>query len=301
MYQNNENSNLNLNSNNSNNSNNNTFNENNEKAKSVVLNLETLKAEYDTLLLQYNKAQSDYVNFLKENLSSNAINKLGEIKGQSFWGTGEAGQAQVTANIDECKKLCSSRKNCSGATYNDKDHGSNYCWLRTGEGSAMPSLENDYAIIPKQKIYLDVIKKINIRLSEINNKILDLIKQSNPIYENQLDDRSQQEIILNKNYNHLKEERLKIEKKIQDFYDLDEESENTNLIIKKNYYSYVFSIILLIIAVIILIRIGIAGLKSTNSNYQTGGTKMNDKLSNNTFYVILAIFLLSLAVYFFKK
>lgn len=61
------------------NSSNNDKNKNNyntdDGTKSVVLSLETLSKEYDTVLIKYNQAQKDYINYLKTQSTSMACSK----------------------------------------------------------------------------------------------------------------------------------------------------------------------------------------------------------------------------------
>ena len=52
------------NNNNKNNGNNNSS-ENDDGTKSIVLNLVKLSKEYDIVLIKYNQAQKDYINYLK--------------------------------------------------------------------------------------------------------------------------------------------------------------------------------------------------------------------------------------------
>ena len=61
--------------NNNNNNNGNNKDVNNNDTKSVVLNLETLSKEYDTVLIKYNQAQKNYVNYLKNQSSNNYCSK----------------------------------------------------------------------------------------------------------------------------------------------------------------------------------------------------------------------------------
>ena len=67
------------NKNTSNNDKNNYKNKNNyntdDGTKSVVLSLETLSKEYDTVLIKYNQAQKDYINYLKTQSTSMACSK----------------------------------------------------------------------------------------------------------------------------------------------------------------------------------------------------------------------------------
>ena len=50
-------------------------NNNDDGTKSVVLSLETLSKEYDTVLIKYNQAQKDYINYLKTQPTNNSCSK----------------------------------------------------------------------------------------------------------------------------------------------------------------------------------------------------------------------------------
>jgi len=50
-------------------------NNNDDGTKSVVLSLETLSKEYDTVLIKYNQAQKDYIDYLKSQSSNNSCSK----------------------------------------------------------------------------------------------------------------------------------------------------------------------------------------------------------------------------------
>jgi hypothetical protein len=70
--------NTNNNSNNSNNSNDNNNDNNNDTddgTKSVVLDLEKLSKEYDIVLIKYNQAQKDYINYLKTQSTNMSCSK----------------------------------------------------------------------------------------------------------------------------------------------------------------------------------------------------------------------------------
>ena len=53
----------------------NNDNNKDDGTKSVVLSLEKLSKEYDIVLIKYNQAQKDYINFLKTQSSNNACSK----------------------------------------------------------------------------------------------------------------------------------------------------------------------------------------------------------------------------------
>jgi hypothetical protein len=61
--------------NNNNNQNNNQNNNSDDGTKSVVLGLEKLSKEYDIVLIRYNQAQKDYINYLKTQSTSMSCSK----------------------------------------------------------------------------------------------------------------------------------------------------------------------------------------------------------------------------------
>ena len=308
--------------------------ERNKETESTILNLESLTAEYDTVLLQYNQAQTDYVNFLKQesekpcsgigpedkaitqkcyddiwkktgcttkagdvsndwakqqtrdtiiadihswatmtdaehrkgcygdsdpssyNTSSKPdynINQtpLTDIKGQAYWGMASINEGAVTT-IDECKAMCMSSSQCTGATYNpDK----NYCWARSGEGQPMPALPNDYAIIPSSVKYLNLLSSLNGRLTAINNKIMDVVKNGEVLYKTQTDESQVQSNVLNQNYNQLKNERNEIQNKLKQYEDLDATKAETDIRLVQNNYYYIFFFLMSLISIFILYKL----------------------------------------------
>ena len=316
------------------------------KPQSVVLNLETLQAEYEAVLLQYNQVQRDYMNSIKQQLNTpcNGLNpdskgvgqiclddiwhkagcitqapsatnswqeqqtlstlindvfywstmtddehrkgcynttdlnydkynvstspnykldqtKLIEIKGQSFWGADSAGEGPASS-LEECKSMCSSKPKCTGATYNpDKK----YCWLRSGEGKPIPSLENDYAIIPETKKYLNLLQSLNKRLTDINAEILTIIKTNQPLYESQTKERQQQVIVLQDNVTKLDSERKKITIQLQTQGDLNEAQNQTGLTATRFYYLYMLFFIVAVLVIVLMLKVLSPSSQTTNS------------------------------------
>ena len=301
-----------------------------EKTQSVVLNLETLQAEYESILLQYNQAQRDYMGSLKQSLNApckqqdegitqdciddiwhkagcitqppNATDSvyqtktlsvlindvfnwsiktddasrkrcynttdqnyqgyntetspnykidqptLVDIQGQAFWGAESLGDGAVSS-LAECKTMCSNKPKCTGATYNpDKK----YCWVRGGAGKPVPSLENDYAIIPESAKYLNLLQALNKRLTEINDEILNIVNTNQPVYEGQIEELS---VVLNKNVDLLSNERKKIMLQLQTHGDLNEAQAQTSITATQFYYIYLSIFVILIIIISILINI----------------------------------------------
>jgi hypothetical protein len=322
-----------------------------DKTQSIVLNLETLQAEYETILLQYNQVQRDYMGSLEQSLNApckqqgegitqgciddiwhkagcitqppsatdtvyqqqtltelindvfnwsvktdDASRKrcynttdpnytgyntqtspnykidqqtLVDIQGQSFWGTESLGEGAVSS-LAECKTMCTNNPKCTGATYNpDKK----YCWVRGGTGKPIPSLENDYAIIPETTKYLNLLQALNKRLTEINDEIIKIIQTNQPLYESQTDQRAKQMVVLSKNVDLLSDERKKIMHQLQTHTTLNEAQTQTSITATRFFYVYlsIFSILIIIIAFLL----------STNGSETTGGS---------SFLVIVFIF-----------
>jgi hypothetical protein len=260
------------------NSNNNT----DDGTKSIVLSLETLSKEYDTVLIKYNQAQKDYIDYI--NIQSTEPNyninsePLTAIKGTTFWGSEKLNEGKATS-IEQCKAMCSADASCSGATYNpDKA----YCWTRKGEGSINTSIPNDYAIIPENLKYLKVIQGLSEQLTSINNKILKTINKGEPLYSEQDIKRKQQTVILNENYKKLMKEREKVEKTIKKYQDLIETQNQGELFINKNYTTYIFLILVILIAIFLFIKF----LPNTPTIQQGGSLK------NNTYFFIFILILI---------
>jgi len=318
----------------------------NNPTKSIVLSLETLKKEYDTVLLQYNQVQIDYMAYLKQhvvppcNSDPNSIGvtqscyediwkkagcttpsfygdwpkqqsqntliqdsfswatmtdenhrkgcygdsdpslyttatapnfninpkPLSDIKGQAFWGTGGLAEKTVSS-IDECKSMCLSDVKCTGATYNpDKK----YCWTRSGEGNPMPAMENDYAIIPTSVKYLNTLRFLNQRLTNINKNIQDAINEGRPIYEDQVGENKSQSVVLVDQLQILNDERSKIDDSLKGYVDLNESYKQTTITTNQQYYTYIIGFSIFLIVVIVLFKIMSSGNNTNTSNTSSG-------------------------------
>jgi hypothetical protein len=270
---------------------------NNGNADSVVLNLETLTNQYDTILLQYQQAIANYTNFLQENSSSEKT--FTTVKGNAFWGTGSAGSQSVYTNVttpSACQALCSQTNGCSGATFNPQNNGLPACFLRTGDGTTVPSNSNDYAIIPESQQYLLNMQSLNQQLTEINQQIMNIISnQGDQVYSSEQTQRSSKKKQLSQNYNKLMQEKKKIEKQLNEYKNLEEEQYNSELVTNSNYFSYVLLLFLAIICIYMVIKI------SSTSNSQNYNTQYGGKLGNKPYYIIFIILFLILFVYYYKN
>jgi hypothetical protein len=274
------------------------YDPNNQKYKeseSIVLNLEVLSIKYQNLLIQYKQAVADYVMFLNNPDNKNV---LSSIPGQAFWGTGQAGTQSAYNDVKDvasCSALCLKTANCTGATFNPTNFSSPMCWLRTGDGSPVPSHKSDNAIMLKSKILLINMQNINNQLLSVNKEILDIIASSNSIYSKQYNDRSQNASILLDNYKKINNERIKINKIVSKYEDLDRAQNQTTLMTNSNYYSFLLLFALVIVFLIVLIRYSYPRINTTSNGslFQKGG-----ELSVNFYYILFVIILLIITIYY---
>ena len=197
-------------------------------------------------------------------------------------GTVSSGSSQ------DCVTQCYTTPSCTGATYNSSN---NTCSLSTGEGSITPSSNNNTVIVPQLVQYLDVMIVLNTKLTNINNQILKLTDQAQPMYNNLTSQTQQKKQQLNKAYNRLVAERDRIEKLVND-YDTLQDDENYNYsLTNSNYLSYVLLLALAILVIIILMNIG--GRNTSTTQY--GGGSLN----SSTYFVIFVIVVVSFLIYVF--
>jgi hypothetical protein len=222
----------------------------NDKIKASLIKVETLQKEYKVTLQQYQEAVKNYITTLKTSTSnSNSTIKFAALKGRTWWGTGSLSEGAVNTK-KECETMCANSSQCSGATFNPVKR---YCWTRTGDTSITVGETDDYALIPKQKAALIVMKTLNDKLLSINKKIAVEFKNINPEVEQQMKDKDIKHQELNKSYQSLLEQKLEMEKQLQEYYSIEQENENQSLYANQQSTSMRF--LILITAIVILITI----------------------------------------------
>lgn len=275
---------------------NNPDNQKYKESESAILNLEILSTTYNNLLIKYKQSVADYINFLSHSKISDKT--LTSLSGQAFWGTGQAdSQSAYTdiTDVNKCAALCLKTPNCTGATFNPTANGQPYCALRTGDGIPVPALPTDYAILPQAKILLINIQTLNTQLTNVNNQILDKIKNSNTLYSEQSVERSEKATALLENYKKLNNERVKIEKMVNEYQHLDQAQTEGNIKINANYYSFLLLFALSICVIIILYKLSGTSQPSQSSGYfQQGG-----ELGINPYYILFGIILLAIFIYYY--
>ena len=246
------------------------------KTDSIILNLETLRTTYKNLLIQYQQAVANYVNYLKQDPSSNKVaNQYVTVSGQQFLGGGALSQNN-SATLNECMASCANNPKCSGATYNPTNYKQPMCFLRTGDGNLVKGLSSDTAIVPKGKQLLSIVQNINQQLNETNAKIQALAKQAQPTYKELNQKKEQENKTLMKQYAQLTAERVKIDKMMDEYDTLDKTQNEGAVETNKNYYVYVLLCIVAILILFLFIKFMSSGSTTTpaaasGTMYQSGG------------------------------
>jgi hypothetical protein len=273
-------------------------NKSQNNVNSMILNLESLIKQYDTLLIQYNQVQSDYINYLQRNPHSTLDNgtnnsHLITSKNNAFWGTAGISSRRVS-NVEQCSALCSTTPGCSGATYNITNNSNqNNCWLRSGEGMVIAGTSDQYAIIPESKNYLLTLQTLNSQLMDINNKILIIFRNNENISSTLDKERFKKYNLLKQNYGKLEEERVNILNKLMDHQTIEEKKTQSELIVTKNYYNYVLLLFIVLLCFLILSK---TIINSVNQDGQT----TNSSFESIILVILISIILILFFTYFYK-
>jgi hypothetical protein len=274
--------------------------------KSVVLDLESLNAEYRNKLIEYRQAVANYVNYLKQDVNTDTntnpncdwwaargeckknpnymlnscakacnVTKQQEmvnVPNATYWGTGPIGQNN-SATVQECSASCARTTGCTGATFNATDFAKPMCWLRSGDTDITGGKDSDYAIVSKGKQLLMIVQKINMRLSDINQQIQMITNNSQETYDSQSPDRKTNMAELARQYIQLNEEREKINNTINEYQTLDQQQVEGGLTANKNYYSFLLLLILAIFTLFLLFNVGFSFTSQTSSSVLSGGAR----------------------------
>jgi hypothetical protein len=266
-----------------------------KNSSSITMDLENLRQKYSNLLIKYERAVADYVNYLNiqsqknSSTSPNNSQQLVSIQGQAFNGTGSAGQSSATT-LQECMASCYNSDKCTGATFI-----SNKCQLRTGDSSIVSSSPNSYAIIPKGKQLLLNMEDINQQLLDINKELVRKIKVTEPVYDKINNDSELKNQELIKNYESLLEERRNIEKILNEYETLDNTENDNQIKINKNYYSYNLLLTIAIAAIFILYKMFFSNSVPVQA-IQYGGD-----LGINAYYIVFGLTIFLIIVNFLMK
>ena len=199
--------------------------------------------------------------------------------------------SSIVSTLEKCTALCSADSKCKSATFNPIDYLEPKCWLNSVEGTLNGAGSNNYAIIPKEKELLLIIKSINFQLSDVNDEILEIMTyiKKNKSYIESNKTLSEQFNKLQQNYKNLNFERIKILDKIHQIETLDEAQNYTSLTTNKSYYTFIILLLLFCICIFILSKIVI------KTNFQSvGGVGI-------LFTVFFIVLIISTVIFFYKR
>lgn len=222
---------------------------------------------FNSLLTQYKETYNDFLNTIgSKNLSFKTINNSAFIGSNNI-------KTIKDSNINKCLMSCSSNKSCSGATF---DNRFNTCNLNSGIGNIINS-QNQTAIIKQALFYSYQLKKINDKLTNINNSMINLAKSSVNNYKKTKKINDEKAYILQNNYKNLEQDRIEIAEIIREYETLNSAYENGTINVSSNYYYYIIYLIIAIFLIYLL-------MKYTISNDQIGGG--NNKISPFIFILL---------------
>jgi hypothetical protein len=208
----------------------------------------------------YNKTTTPQYNIDQQPLVS--------IKGATYWGTSSVGQNN-SATLQECTASCAQTKGCTGATFNATAPQRQSCLLRGGDSSVTTGTTDDYAIITKGKQLLNVVKTINDKLANVNQKIQQITASQEATYNTQSQERHFKTADLETQFKELNEDRDRIDRLSDKYQTLDQAQIQTGLTVAQRYYTFVLLALLAIIAIYLLCNYAIAS--SSGSGPQSGG------------------------------
>ena len=212
------------------------------------------------------------------------------IKGMAYLGTGSAEQS--TANtLQECQASCSESSTCAGATFV-----AGKCNLRIGDSPIIPSTDDSYAIVPKGKQLLMNMEDLNRQLINVNKLIADKIHLGKPVYDDLQEKNNEKSKELIQNYKELTEERENIQTLLEQYETLDATENENEIVITKNYYTYILLFILVIASVFLLVKISMPSNSPAVPTIQYGG-----ELNQNAYYILFAMILIVVSINYLIK
>ena len=265
-----------------------------EKSRSIVLDLETLTKNYQNLLIEYQQAVLNYINYVKEAQSSdiNSAQSMVTIKGTAYWGT--EGITQNNSNsLNECKASCIKTDGCIGATFNSTDYEQPMCWLRSGISKVAAGKDGDYAIVNNAQYLLSIVEGLNEKLITINEKILTKQKDGQPLYDSNLQESQVQNSALVDKYKSLTADRDKISQLMNEYQTLDEQQNQGTIKINQNYYSYILLLGLAIVVIFILIK-----YTTSSGAIKTSVVQTTREVGINANYIVFGLIIIILIMNF---
>jgi hypothetical protein len=241
------------------------------------MDLELLIKEYDTVLLQYNQLNSDYLNYIKNTSESTINTDFTNIPNSEYSGINTSIVSQNnSSNITTCSASCSTTTGCTGATFNQLAvSGANNCSLKSGDGKISSKI-NSSAIVTKKMYYLARLKILNDLLISINQNIQNYIDNNKSDMASTLENKQSIVQKLFGDLNYFVNERDSIEKKIKSITDLDNIIDESDYSVYQKYLIFRFLAFIAVLAIFILIYLAFFdSSKSSNTSNTSTTTQSN--------------------------
>jgi hypothetical protein len=169
----------------------------NSEINSNVLDLETLNAQFNTTLQNYNNTYANYLNtipFPTSDFSGNNLVTAYDVSNVEYiYIQGKMIMSPIgqrisitdlsNNDISGCQAVCQSLSNCTGATFDSKN---GTCWAYSGDYTLSNGLQTDTVIIPLSNQLLMQLKSYNTDLTNLNNQILSILKTTQPVLDEEI-------------------------------------------------------------------------------------------------------------------
>jgi len=221
---------------------------NNTDLESTNIQLEALEKEYMLILKQYESAYATFVSNLNSQQSDTST--FSALQGRTYWGTYGIKEGS-TAVQKECESMCLSDTKCTGATFNPSKR---YCWTRGGDSNITVGTDSDYALLPKVKENLILLKNLNQKLMDINKQISNKLSMAYPLAKEETDLKNEKQQELQQSYSSLVKERTELEVMINNNDTLEETLNNNTLYVNQKNMSLHIWVILAIILLVVTLK-----------------------------------------------
>lgn len=244
------------------------------------MEIEILLKEYQTVLLQYNQVNADYLNYIKNVDQANVDKDFTNVDNSEYVGTTIS--QTTSSNVSTCSASCSTTTGCTGATFNNNAlSGNNNCSLVSGTGTVNNKI-NSTAIITKKSFYLNELKILNNQLIAINELIQTYIETNKSDMVSNL---SKNQGILDNLYsklNFFSGEKTSMEDQIESINDLDNIVEESDYLVNQKYILFRFLGIIAVLAFCVFIYMAFKGDSSSESVKSSDGVFNTETTTSNT-------------------
>lgn len=227
-------------------------NNNSDNLESTNVQLEMLEKEYMLILKQYETAYANYISNLnsQQQQQPNNSDSFSALQGRTYWGTYGIKEG-TAATQKECESMCLSDTKCTGATFNPSKR---YCWTRGGDSGLTVGTDSDYALIPKIKENLILLKNLNQQLMDLNKRISNKLNMIYPLAKEETSSKNEKQNELTQSYSSLVKEKTELENVLNEYETLEETLNNNTLYVNQKNLSLRMWVIIAIILLVITFK-----------------------------------------------